>query len=786
MEALRAAIAAAQSAGTLLLATFRPYREKDFVWKRLSELKDFSKICDRIELDPVLGRDCDIEANLKRCADNVSDLKVLLEEATSFDQDHRFRGSWKSLVGEDIDEEFVRLFNRLQRERAALELRIENATSYAEYQMGVAAREAKPRAAASSANWLRSAIFITDPRNDRSALISAKGKRADGTCTWILETDAYSTWMHTPCPGLWITGGPGIGKSIMSIFLTEQLELKVEGPTKESVIYFFCDGQNDARDNAPVILQALIWQLGRLKPYLIQHAIPQVQSHFGMKVYSTRIESLCRTFISMVEDPDAGCVFCVIDGLDECDSTSSELVNCLLGVTTPRFKPIIISRPLNQSLTSSLSEYVRLRLDTDFEKQVKTDLSAFIQQRVQQLSDDGDFLPALRHVLHDKFMKRSEGTFLWVGLAAQELENTQLAEVETSLSSLPSGLNGIYNQVLRSIDPACATSVARLLTVVMTAYIPLSIEDAESLLGIQPTDDLTASEVMESLIAQCGSLLTLLGEPKSRKRVIRLVHQSVKDYLFRPSKDADHELEALRFQQQKAHLQLASLCLDILESFKFREGRPEDIQKFRETGFRAQYALDCFENHAKDSGSEFSSLVLRSLPFLKPLIYASDEDDKTDWGCLMHNASQFGILPVVRHALDKPLGLYKSVRGYTRGTTPLHIAALSEYGETVRALLQKQRYLPGKWSVSAKDWAGETPLHVAAVRSPTSSVQALLDYKANPNLPNCQGHTALHKAVYSDHSEIPRLISFTAPTVTASVNLTLIQYSSNCSKQVRT
>lgn len=129
MEALRAAIAAAQSAGTLLLATFRPYREKDFVWKRLSELEDFSKICDRIELDPVLGRDCDIEANLKRCADNVSDLKVLLEEATSFDQDHRFRGSWKSLVGEDIDEEFVRLFNRLQRERAALELRIENATS---------------------------------------------------------------------------------------------------------------------------------------------------------------------------------------------------------------------------------------------------------------------------------------------------------------------------------------------------------------------------------------------------------------------------------------------------------------------------------------------------------------------------------------------------------------------------------------------------------------------------------------------------------------------------------
>lgn len=63
-----------------------------------------------------------------------------------------------------------------------------------------------------------SAVFMTDPVDERLALISTKGKRADGTCTWVLGTDAYRTWMDTRCPCLWITGGPGIGKSMMAIF----------------------------------------------------------------------------------------------------------------------------------------------------------------------------------------------------------------------------------------------------------------------------------------------------------------------------------------------------------------------------------------------------------------------------------------------------------------------------------------------------------------------------------------------------------------------------------------
>ncbi|KAF3804294.1 hypothetical protein GCG54_00000645 [Colletotrichum gloeosporioides] len=759
MEALRAAIEAAQSAGELLLAQLRPYCGEGFVWERLSELKDVTKICDRIELDPVLGRDRDTEASLKQCADNVSDIKVLLEEANSFRKNQRFRQPWKSLVREDIEEESVRLFNRLQRERAALELHIATATSDAEYQMGVAATGARRRFAAFSpadVNFLRDEIFITDPRDDRSSLISAKGERADGTCMWVLETDAYNAWMNTPCPGLWITGGPGTGKTMMSIFLTEQLELKAARSEAENVIYYFCDNQNDSRNDALGILRGLIWQLGSMKPSLMKHGLSDVRlvdanPLFYLRMFDLRMEILCRIFNNMVEDLDAGCVFCVIDGLDECDSTSSDLVNCLLGVSTSKFKPLVLSRPLNQPLTRSLSNYLRLRLDTDLQKEIKADLKAFIQQRVQQLSDDGGYPPALQQVIHDTFIQRSEGTFLWVKLAAQELEKRPLAEVETCLSSLPSGLDGIYSRILRSIDHACAGSVSRLLTVITTAYRPLSIEDAETLLGIQPVGQLTASEVMESVVAQCSSLLVLVCKPRSEKKVIRLLHQSVKDYLFRSSKYGDRGLEAFYFQHNKAHLQLASLCLGILESHY-----PENFRTTRDRSFTGKYAVDCFKHHAKDSGSEFSSLVPRFLFFLVPLMDAAE--DMVDWRSSIHNASHFGVLPIVRHVLDKPLGLYKSIRGYTQGMTPLHIAAFWENDEVVRVLLEKQRRLPRKWSASSTNSAGETPLHIAAGRRPVSSVQALLDYKSDPNIRNNQGHTPLHKAIYMDHAESVRLL----------------------------
>ena len=68
------------------------------------------------------------------------------------------------------------------------------------------------------------ALFLTHPRDDREQPMHAKGSRVDGTCAWIKGHRLYRSWLYSPTQLLWLSGGPGKGKTALSIFLAEELE----------------------------------------------------------------------------------------------------------------------------------------------------------------------------------------------------------------------------------------------------------------------------------------------------------------------------------------------------------------------------------------------------------------------------------------------------------------------------------------------------------------------------------------------------------------------------------
>jgi Cdc6-like AAA superfamily ATPase len=69
-----------------------------------------------------------------------------------------------------------------------------------------------------------SALFLTDPRDDREKLVHIKGPRVEGTCEWIKSNVLYDSWIHSHSQLLWLSGGPGKGKTMLSVFLAEELE----------------------------------------------------------------------------------------------------------------------------------------------------------------------------------------------------------------------------------------------------------------------------------------------------------------------------------------------------------------------------------------------------------------------------------------------------------------------------------------------------------------------------------------------------------------------------------
>jgi DNA replication protein DnaC len=66
---------------------------------------------------------------------------------------------------------------------------------------------------------------------------------------------------------LWISGGPGKGKTILSIYLTQELE------QERQTIYYFCASDNHERNNAASLLRGLIWHVTDKHLQLAEHLL---------------------------------------------------------------------------------------------------------------------------------------------------------------------------------------------------------------------------------------------------------------------------------------------------------------------------------------------------------------------------------------------------------------------------------------------------------------------------------------------------------------------------------
>ena len=172
-------------------------------------------------------------------------------------------------------------------------------------------------------NCLR-ALFLSNPQDDLAAIRSAKGERVRGTCEWILAQGLYTSWLSEDSPQLlWLSGGPGIGKTMTSSFLVKELTQLAERSSRMTLAYYFCDDKNEGRRTATATLRGLLLQILRQRPVLFKH----VQPDFGMArdSFFTNFHALWRIFVSIVEDDEAGEIYCLIDALDECEKESRRL-----------------------------------------------------------------------------------------------------------------------------------------------------------------------------------------------------------------------------------------------------------------------------------------------------------------------------------------------------------------------------------------------------------------------------------------------------------------------------
>ncbi|RYP02629.1 hypothetical protein DL764_005711 [Monosporascus ibericus] len=381
-------------------------------------------------------------------------------------------------------------------------------------------------------------LHTTDPRDDKKRIKQTKGGLLEDSSNWILKHEDFRRWRNNDeARLLWIKGDPGKGKTMLLIAIVDELERQLEQlkqPHQQSTTvlsYFFCQGTNSVLNNATAVLRGLIYLLGVQNLSLLSHLRKRYDTARSKLFEGPNVFfSLSKVLEDMLREASLSRAYIVIDALDECEKELPQLLKFIAenSSASPCVKWIVSSRnrpEIEQQLKLDDSG-MKLSLElTQNAEQVAHAVNAYIDFKISELPllDDN-----VKVQVRDIMRQKADGTFLWVALVIQELENPDVESwhVLQIVEEVPAGLEKLYARMMNQIQLSKRDSeFCRLvLSAATITYRPLRLAEMAVLSGL-PREISSKLESVEKIVAKCGSFLTI------QDGYVYLIHQSVKDYL---------------------------------------------------------------------------------------------------------------------------------------------------------------------------------------------------------------------------------------------------------------
>jgi len=328
-------------------------------------------------------------------------------------------------------------------------------------------------------------LFLTNPLDDLTAIRRSKGKRVEGTCEWLLLHEAYTAWLVEDSPRmLQLVGAPGIGKTMISSYLIDELGKRAQFTSGMMLAYYFCDNKDDKRNTAITIIRGLLLQLLRQRPLLFKH-IQEDYDQMRDRAFDN-FDALWRILLKILADPNAGQIYLLIDALDECDKSTrgfrqaflaslAELFSTHQGSGIMNVKLLITCRPKSDILDELNDPRRLVRIDSG---KINADLWKYIHTRINELSTKKKYPSKLKQDIQGTLSEKAGGTFIWVSLILKDIsETTVISKVRTKLQSLPSSLSEVYSRILNNIQEDDMGNARFILEWVVTARRPLTINE---------------------------------------------------------------------------------------------------------------------------------------------------------------------------------------------------------------------------------------------------------------------------------------------------------------------
>ncbi|KAI7765087.1 hypothetical protein LZL87_005800 [Fusarium oxysporum] len=370
--------------------------------------------------------------------------------------------------------------------------------------------------------------------NPQPALQTSIGLRHSMTGLWLTESPIFVRWLETPGSKLWLTGIPGAGKTVLAGSVVQEALNRSCTSRKIGAAFFFYDNKDSKTWNTVNILGALASQLARQndESYNLLDAyyevlyppkgLPQTADADKLRA---QISQICEIFDQTI---------IVVDGLDECDDMTDEVVDNLIQLAD-------YSDGLSMALFSRDHYNIRVRLEEDFEpihiaahtEDVELYVNAEVDKRIHtrqlQLSS-ADMKEEIRTALVGK----TDGMFRWVVCQLDYLCNcAHDQERREALTKLPLDLPESYRRLLERVSN-CSLRVQNMVQISLhfmaVADPKLTIVELQQAvstpaIGGTPDEDNIVPEY--EIMKRCSSLIRKSTDGK----YFEFAHFSVREFL---------------------------------------------------------------------------------------------------------------------------------------------------------------------------------------------------------------------------------------------------------------
>ena len=619
--------------------------------------------------------------------------------------------------------------------------------------------------------------LASDYKSDKDS-ISA---RVPGTCEWFFEDERFLKWRDSKDSRLlWVSAGPGCGKSVLSRSLIDERRVCNNTMTSTVCYFFFKDGEKHRMRGANA-LSAILHQLFE-NTALVSYALPSARS-YGKKLRDAFSE-LWGILIKCAHDSEAGEIICVVDALDECEKDArSQLLEKLVLIfaqeealksSSSKLKFLVTSRPYDDleekfQPLSGVSTYMRFDGD-DKSQSISREINLVIDHETPRIARGFSDEDCKR--LSDRLKGMNNRTYLWLFLTINIITGSRskyskLSSIESVLSDLPSTVSDAYERILfRSSDKFHAEI---LLQLIIAATRPLSLQEANIALTLATQKasctshkalDLWPLETFKSTVQNMCGLFVNVHDGK-----ISLIHQTARDFLMKTNES--HCTPSSGWQgclhMATAHGTISQICLTYLNFDDFARMPQNDSRRYRqredETYPLLEYAAINWAAHyafqpsevAKDTQKAAQKLCDTSLPQQSYWfeIYCESRHLPSDDWTSVGIASLLGLRDVVEGFLDE--GANVNAQGRFCGNA-LTAASSEGHDQVVQILIGNRA------DVNAQDKMYGNALQAASLIGNSHVVQILLHNGADINARGGYCGTALQAASLRGNSHVVQIL----------------------------